>query len=78
MISNEFHEFESLTINLPKSMPLGNRVAEARRQISEWLESLDKSFNHKTLRLKKIEESDKEYIYHYEIQRRAIGERILH
>jgi hypothetical protein len=78
MTSNEFHEFESLTINLPKSMPLGNRVAEASRQISEWLESLDKSFNHKALRLKKIEETDKDYFYHYEIQRKPIERRIPH
>jgi len=78
MTGNGFHEFESLSINLPKSMPLGNRVAEVSRQISEWLESLVKPFNHKTLRLKKIEESDKDYIYHYEIQRKPIEERIPH
>ena len=78
MTSNEFYEFESLTINLPKSMPLGNKLAEVSRQISEWLESLEKTFNHKTLRLKKIEESDKDYIYHYEIQGKPIEERIQH
>ena len=78
MTSNEFYEFESLTINLPKSMPLGNKLAEVSRQISEWLESLEKPFNHKTLRLKKIDKSDKDYIYHYEIQRKPIEERISH
>jgi hypothetical protein len=72
------NEFKSLTITLPKSMPLGNKLAEVSRQISEWLESLEKPLNHRTLRLKKIEESDKDYIYHYEIQRKPIGETISH
>jgi hypothetical protein len=57
-------------------MPLGNKIAEVSRQISEWLETLEKPFNHKTLRLRKIEENDKDYIYQYEIQIRTIDETI--
>lgn len=72
MTVNEFYEFESFTITLPKSMPLGKRLAEVNKQISEWLESLGKAFNHKTLRLRKIEETDKDYIHHYEIQTKTI------
>lgn len=71
MTDNEFYEFESFTITLPKKMPPGKKIAEVSRQISEWLESIEEPLNHKTLRLKKIEESDKDYIYHYEIQIRT-------
>ena len=78
MTSNEFHKFVSLTINLPKTMSLDNKLAEVSRQILEWLESIEEPLNHKTLRLKKIEESDKDYIYHYEIQRKPIEKRIPH
>ncbi|MGD9033652.1 MAG: hypothetical protein PVH02_13365 [Desulfobacteraceae bacterium] len=61
--------FESITIALPKTMPRRRRISEASEQISEWLLSLERPFNYKTnmLRLKKFEQTDKEYIYHYEI-----------
>jgi hypothetical protein len=76
MTDNGFYEFESFTITLPKNMLLGKKVAEVSRQISEWLESFEEPFNHKTLRLRKIEERDKDYIYHYEIQIKTIDEKI--
>ena len=72
MTSNEFFEFDSFNITLPKNMPLRKQLAEASKQISEWLESLEKAINHKTLRLRKIEKTDKSYIYHYEIQTKTV------
>jgi hypothetical protein len=78
MTSNEFYEFESLTINVPKSMPLSNKLAEVSRQISEWLESIEEPLNDKTLRLKKIDETDKDYVYWYEIQRKPNEKRVPH
>lgn len=61
--------FDSKIITLPKTMPLIERIPEVSKQIFEWLESRDESFNDLTdiVRLKKCEKSSKEYSYHYEI-----------
>ena len=61
--------FDSVTIAIPKKMPRTQRVSAVSKQISEWLLSLERPFNYKAnmLRLKKFEQTDKEYIYHYEI-----------
>jgi hypothetical protein len=53
-------------------MPLTERISEVSKQIFEWLESRDESFNDLTdiVRLKKCEKSSKEYSYHYQILKR--------
>ena len=67
--------FESITIALAKTVPRRRRISEASEQISEWLLSLERPFNYKTdmLRLNKIEQINKEYLYHYEIHRKVEG-----
>ena len=64
---------ESVTITIPKKMRPTKRISEVSKQISEWLLSLEKPFNYNTnmLRLKKFEQTHKEYIYHYEIHRKV-------
>ena len=65
--------FKSLTITMPRNMSPTNRISEVSKQVSEWLKSLEKPFNNRTnmLRLKKVEQSEKEYIYQYEIHRKV-------
>ena len=63
----------SVTITISKKMPRSKRVSEVSKQISEWLESLEKPFNYRTnsLRMEKFEQSNNEYILHYEIHRKV-------
>ena len=63
------HEF--ITISLPTTMPLIERLSEANRQLSEWLESLENPFDIETdtFELKKCNRTDNEYSYHYTIIR---------
>jgi hypothetical protein len=67
------YQFESIAITIPKKMPRPKKISEVSRQLSEWLESHEKPYNFRTnmLRLKKFEQTEKEYIYHYEIQRKV-------
>ena len=60
------------TITLPKSIPLPDRILESKKQISEWLTSLDKPFDFhtETLRLTKYSGYGKVYTLKYEIIRR--------
>jgi len=60
---------ESLTITLPKNMPLIRRISEISRRINEWLNSFDVAFNNEKdkLHLKKIQIKSKEYLYIYSI-----------
>jgi len=74
-MTDVFYESESLTISLLRTMPLAKKISEVSKQISKWLHSLEKPLNHKTLRLRRIEKTDKEYIYHYEIHRKVIEEK---
>lgn len=62
---------ESITITLPKAMPMDERILGASKRISEWLESLEKPFNIKKdeLLLTRYEQSDKDYSYRYIINR---------
>lgn len=62
---------ESITVTLPKAMPMGERILGASKRISEWLESLEKPFNIEKdeLLLTRYEQSDEDYIYHYIINR---------
>ncbi len=64
--------FDSKLITLPRTMPLIERISEVSKQVFEWLESRDESFNDLTdiVRLKKCEKNTKEYGYHYEILKR--------
>ncbi len=64
--------FDSKLITLPRTMPLIERISEVSKQVFEWLESRDESFNDLTdiVRLKKCEKNTKEYGYHYEILNR--------
>ena len=66
---------ESYTINFEDSIPMEERVAEVKRQLSVWLRSLEKPFepNKDILRLVKYEKNDHEYIYKYIIEREMKG-----
>jgi len=65
--------FESIAVTIPKKMPHSKRISEVSRRLTEWLESLETPYNFRInmLRLKKTEQTEKEYIYHYEIQRKV-------
>lgn len=62
---------ESKVINLPKKMPLAERISEAKQIISEWTKSLNIPFNEKidAVQLEKFERNKKVYRYHYIIAR---------
>jgi hypothetical protein len=62
---------ESLDIILPRDMPLPLRIAEVKRQITEWTKSLDEPFNFRTdaLQLVKCELVEEGYRYAYLIER---------
>jgi hypothetical protein len=65
----------SKTITVPKSMPLTERISEVSSQISEWLDSFGEisDADRKTMRLRKAEQIDKEYKYHYSV---SLGEEL--
>ncbi|HDI79268.1 MAG TPA: hypothetical protein ENF54_06490 [Desulfobacteraceae bacterium] len=60
---------ESIVINLPKDMPLKERVAEVSRRLNEWLNSFDKPFKDGAdkLQLVKCQQSEEEFLYQYSI-----------
>ncbi len=60
---------ESITITLPRKMPLINRISEASRQIAEWLQTLNVPFKTEKykLLLVKYELNAREFRYHYSI-----------
>ena len=62
---------EATTIKLNKDMPIGKRLQEVNRHISEWIETLDEPFNHETdeFQLVKFNEGKKQYRYKYIIAR---------
>ena len=62
---------ESTTIILPKAMPVAQRIPGVSKQISEWLESLEKPFNldKDALHLARYEKNAKNYSYHYVLDR---------
>ena len=64
---------ETTTIILPRSMSLIDRISEVRKRLTAWTSSLPESFNDETdaLRMKKCEQKDEVYIYHYIIDRKV-------
>lgn len=62
---------ESTNINLPKTMPLSERISEAEKLISKWITSLKVPFDGQKddIRLIKYERDNKEYSYNYIIAR---------
>ena len=60
---------ESITIPLPRTMPLVTRISETSRRIKEWLQSLAEGFNDEKdkLQLKKWELDHREFRYYYSI-----------
>lgn len=62
---------EFVDITLPRDMPLHLRIAEVKRQITEWIKSLDEPFNFRTdaLQLVKCELGEEGYRYAYLIER---------
>lgn len=62
---------ESITITLPKTMPLTKRVSEVNLQLSEWIETLETPFNIEkdTFQLRKFDQNESEYSYQYIINR---------
>jgi hypothetical protein len=65
---------ETKTVVLPKRMPVVERIAEANRQISEWIGSLEEPYNEKNdaLHMKDCKSDDTEYRYEYTIERNAV------
>ena len=63
---------DAKTITLPKTIPLLNRIVHSKKQISEWLTSLERPFDFhtETLRLTKYNGYGKVYTYKYEIIRK--------
>jgi hypothetical protein len=63
------HMKESITIPLPRTMPLVTRISETSRRIKEWLQSLASGYNDENdkLQLKKWELDHKEFRYYYSI-----------
>ena len=64
---------ESITISVPKSMPITERISELGRQLSDWLNSLNEPlhFWRDKLELTKCEANGGEHIYQYAIRRGA-------
>jgi hypothetical protein len=62
---------ESITISVPKRMPITERISELGRQLSDWLHSLNEPLNfwRDKLELTKCEAKGSEYIYQYAIRR---------
>jgi len=62
---------ESITISLPTTMPLTERLSKVNKQLSEWLEALDRPLViwKDKLKLEKCRRNNGEYIYHYAISR---------
>lgn len=62
---------ESTNINLPKTMPLIERISETEKQISKWINSLEIPFNGEEddIRLTKYERHDEEFSYYYRVDR---------
>jgi len=60
---------QSKTISLPSSMSVAERISEVKKQLQEWLASVQPPFRYSTdaLRLKKHERVGREHIYEYEI-----------
>jgi hypothetical protein len=62
---------ESTVIKLNKDMPITERIEEVNRQISEWIDTLDKPFNHETdeFQLVNFDKESRQYRYKYMIAR---------
>jgi hypothetical protein len=62
---------ESTIIKLPKTMPVADRIPGVSRQISKWLETLEKPFNIEkdALHLAKCERNVKNFKYYYVLDR---------
>ena len=60
---------KSLTVALPKDMPLARRISETSKRINEWLNSFDVKFDSEKdkLHLNKMEVKRHEYRYSYSI-----------
>lgn len=62
---------ETITITLPKKMPIANRIFETGSRLRDWLQDLHVFFNDERdkLQLTKWELKNTEYHYHYFIIR---------
>lgn len=71
LLDKEANMFVSKTITIQRTMPLIERISEVSKQISEWLETLEKPFNLEKdmLRLTKYERKGGKYLYHYTVRR---------
>ena len=60
---------KSLTVALPRDMPLVRRISETSRKINEWLNSFEVKFDSEKdkLHLNKMEVKRQEYRYSYAI-----------
>ena len=60
---------ETITIRLPRKMPLSHQLSEVKRQLSAWLESIEEPFDVEKNRLKlaQFEINAKEYFYSYAV-----------
>ena len=60
---------ELTTVTVPRSMPLTTRIAEASKQVSLWLETLEEPFDHERnkLLLTRCDRTPEEFLYHYAV-----------
>jgi len=63
---------ETITIRLSREMPLAHQLSEVKRQLSVWLESLERPFDVEKHRLKlaQIQMNTEEYHYSYSMSSR--------
>jgi hypothetical protein len=59
----------SITIRIPKNMALSEQISEVKKQLQEWLRSLNPKFKYSKdgLRLKRYETIGRKHIFDYEL-----------
>ena len=65
----------SITIAIPKNMALSEQISEVKKQLQEWLKSLNPKFKYSKdgLRLKRYETIGRKHIFEYELYYRSAG-----
>ncbi len=61
---------KAITVALPRSTPIGERLNEAGKQVRSWLQSLETPYDHSVhhLRSSGVERKGREVLYHYELR----------
>lgn len=60
---------KAITVALPTSTPIGERLNETGKQVRSWLQSLETPYDHSVHRLRSggVERKGGEVLYHYEL-----------